>query len=77
MKISIIGIGRLGGALAIALAEKGFEIENLVARKTESAKKIAEFIAPKPNILKIGEIYGDFRNFRILSSNENHVGRNF
>ncbi len=56
MKISIIGIGRLGGALAIALAEKGFEIENLIARKTESAKKIAEFIAPKPNILKIGEL---------------------
>jgi predicted short-subunit dehydrogenase-like oxidoreductase (DUF2520 family) len=56
MKISIIGIGRLGGALAIALAEKGFEIENLIARKTESAKKIAEFIAPKPNILKIDEL---------------------
>ncbi len=56
MKISIIGIGRLGGALAIALAEKGFEIENLIGRKTESAKKIAEFIAPKPNILKTGEL---------------------
>lgn len=41
MKISIIGIGRLGGALALALSEKGFEIENLFARKTENAGKIS------------------------------------
>jgi predicted short-subunit dehydrogenase-like oxidoreductase (DUF2520 family) len=49
MKISIIGIGRVGGALAIALAKNGYEIENLVARKKENAEKIAEFI--KSNIL--------------------------
>ncbi len=42
MKFSIIGIGRLGGALALALSEKGFEIENLFARKRETAGKIAE-----------------------------------
>jgi len=41
MKISIIGIGRVGGALAIALAKNGCEIENLVARKKENAEKIA------------------------------------
>ncbi len=56
MKISIIGVGRLGGALAIALARTGFQIENLVARKSETAKKIAEFIAPKPKILKSREV---------------------
>ena len=49
MKISIIGIGRVGGALAIALAKNGFEIENLVARKKEDAEKIAETI--KSNVL--------------------------
>lgn len=42
MKISIIGAGRLGGALALALAEKGFEIENLVVRRRHNAEKIAE-----------------------------------
>ena len=41
MSISIIGIGRLGGALALALAEKGFEIENLLVRKRETAERIA------------------------------------
>ena len=47
MKISIIGIGRVGGALAIALAKNGFEIENLVTRKKEDAEKIAESIKSK------------------------------
>lgn len=44
MKISIIGIGRVGGALAIALAQNGFEIENLITRKRENAEKIIKFI---------------------------------
>ena len=51
MKISIIGAGRLGGALAIALARSGHTIENLVARNIENAKKIADYINPKPEIL--------------------------
>lgn len=54
MKISIIGIGRVGGALAIALAKNGYEIENLVARKRENADKIAEII--KSNILTENEL---------------------
>jgi predicted short-subunit dehydrogenase-like oxidoreductase (DUF2520 family) len=47
MKISIIGIGRLGGALALALSGKGYEIENLFARKTEIAVKVSAEINSK------------------------------
>jgi predicted short-subunit dehydrogenase-like oxidoreductase (DUF2520 family) len=43
-KISIIGVGRLGGALAIALARKDYEIENLVARNPEKALIISDFV---------------------------------
>lgn len=50
-KISIVGVGRLGGALAIALARNGYEIENLVGRKKEIAEKVSKFINPKPNLL--------------------------
>jgi predicted short-subunit dehydrogenase-like oxidoreductase (DUF2520 family) len=45
MKVSIIGVGRLGGALAIALARKDYEIENLVSRRRESAEKIGDFVS--------------------------------
>jgi len=51
LKISIIGVGRVGGALAIALSRKGFEIENLIVRNAETAKKISEIIEPKPQIV--------------------------
>ncbi len=43
-KIGIIGVGRLGGALAIALARKNYEIENLVARAPEKAQIIHDFV---------------------------------
>jgi len=49
--ILIIGIGRLGGALALALDKKDFRIENLVARDVEKANKIAESLKYKPKIL--------------------------
>ncbi len=42
MRISFIGLGRIGGALALALAEKGYEIEYLVTRHRESAEKISQ-----------------------------------
>lgn len=50
-KISIIGVGRVGGALAIALSRKNFEIENLIVRNNETAQKVSEIIEPKPQIL--------------------------
>ena len=50
MKISIIGVGKLGGALAIALSRKDFEVENLFARNSQNANKIAELIESKPRI---------------------------
>ncbi|MCD9187628.1 MAG: DUF2520 domain-containing protein [Pyrinomonadaceae bacterium] len=48
--VSIIGIGRVGGALALALDGKNYKIENLVARTTENAEKVYESLISKPKI---------------------------
>ncbi len=48
--ISIIGVGRLGGALAIALDRKNFTIENLFARNPVTAAKVAKIIVSSPQI---------------------------
>jgi predicted short-subunit dehydrogenase-like oxidoreductase (DUF2520 family) len=48
--VSIIGVGRLGGALAIALAKKEYEIENLFFRNRKK-KDISQFINPQPKRL--------------------------
>ncbi|HEX9926989.1 MAG TPA: Rossmann-like and DUF2520 domain-containing protein [Pyrinomonadaceae bacterium] len=49
--ISIVGAGRLGGALAIALARKNYRIASVVARRFESAARAAHQILPPPEIL--------------------------
>ena len=58
-KVSIVGVGRLGGALALGLAKKGYAVENLVVRKKESAENIAALINPAPKVL----MFDDLSNF--------------
>lgn len=41
-KISIVGAGKIGGALAVALSRKNFEIVNIVSRTLASAQNLAE-----------------------------------
>jgi len=55
-KISIIGVGRVGGALAIALSNSGIEIENLFVRSRATAQTISEIINPKPKIATVDEM---------------------
>lgn len=42
--VSIIGAGRLGTALAVALAAQGYAIRSLVARQLKSARKAATLV---------------------------------
>jgi len=55
-KISIIGIGRVGGALAVALSGKGFVIENLVVRNRVTADRIMTSLEPAPKISTFDEL---------------------
>ena len=56
-KISIVGTGRLGTALAIALASKGYTIDSLVARHRERALKVAALIDPPTLVLAAKQLY--------------------
>ncbi len=56
MRISIIGAGRLGGALAIALSKAGFEIESLIGKDSEKAERIAESISLKSKIIRSNDL---------------------
>lgn len=49
--ISIVGAGRLGGALAIALNRKNYIITSVVARRFETAARTAHQLSPPPEIL--------------------------
>lgn len=54
--VAIIGTGRVGGALAIALSAKGYEVSQLVTRNTEKAEELAELIEPRPQIIDSEEL---------------------
>ncbi len=55
-RVSIIGVGRIGGALAIALSKKDFEVENLITRTPDKAGIISKEINPNANICDLSAI---------------------
>jgi predicted short-subunit dehydrogenase-like oxidoreductase (DUF2520 family) len=50
-EVSIIGAGRLGTTLAVALAASGYTIRSLVARRAQSARKAANFLDAEVQVL--------------------------
>lgn len=54
--VSIIGSGRLGTALAIALDARGYRILSLVARSAQSARKAAAGFDAKPKVYAANKI---------------------
>lgn len=50
-EVSIIGTGRLGTTLAVALARRGYEIRSLVARTAKSARKAARLLDADVQVL--------------------------
>ncbi len=54
--VSIIGVGRVGGALALALSRKGYYLENLVCRGTEIATNIARELPNRPKLINSSEL---------------------
>ena len=54
--VSIVGAGRLGAALALALSECGYRVEALVSRKRSHAERAARFIRTKPLSLSVREL---------------------
>ena len=49
--VSIIGTGRLGTTLAVALAAKGYSIRSLVARRVQNARKAAKLLDAEVQVL--------------------------
>lgn len=54
--ISIVGAGRLGTALAIALSVKGYTIEAVVNRRISDARRAARVISPRTQSLSLSHL---------------------
>lgn len=71
MRISIAGVGRLGGALALALAEKGFEIDHLIVKDPAKAEKIAEICGAR--VTKINEVESLTSDVLIIATRDGEI----
>jgi predicted short-subunit dehydrogenase-like oxidoreductase (DUF2520 family) len=54
--LSIIGTGRLGTTLAVALEGTGYPIRSLVARRAQSARKAAAILTKKAEVLGASQL---------------------
>ncbi len=48
--VSIIGVGKMGGALALAFDDKGFKIKTLIGKTSENAERISLKLQSKPQV---------------------------
>jgi len=56
VNVTIIGVGRVGGALALSLPSEKYTIENLIYRGNADAKTIGARLESTPNITRLGEL---------------------
>lgn len=51
--VSIVGVGRMGGAIAIALSRNGFRLDDLIYKRNSIPDEIAANIVPMPPLRSI------------------------
>jgi len=56
MGITIVGVGRVGGALALALSGRDYKIDRLIYRDKRAAAKIAAELRPRPKLATIDKV---------------------
>ena len=55
-EVSIIGAGRLGTTLAVALSRRGYSIRSIVSRRAQSARKAAKLLDGNPQVLAANKL---------------------
>jgi predicted short-subunit dehydrogenase-like oxidoreductase (DUF2520 family) len=74
-KIAIVGIGRLGGALAIALARKGHDVAYLIHHSHETAAKVASEMPARPILIgDIGELAANDPDLILITTGDPEIG---
>jgi len=70
---TIIGPGRMGGALAIALNRAGYRIDALIDRKGKSLPKLTRYISPRPKILSIENLERIDSEAVLITTPDRHI----
>ena len=72
--VSVIGAGRLGAALALALTRSGYKVEAVVARGAARAKKAATMLGPSTRPLSARQLDSlPLSKVLIISTPDDHI----
>jgi len=72
--VSVIGAGRLGAALALALSRSGYEVEAVVARRAARAKKAATMLGRRTRPLSATQLDSlPLSRVLIISTPDDHI----
>lgn len=71
--VSIIGVGRVGGALALALSEKDYRIRNLIVQNKQKVSSIVEQISPHPETHLFDEIETISDDIIIIATQDSEI----
>lgn len=71
--ISIIGIGRMGGALALALSQSGYQIDYLVFRNRNAVASLAKQLSPTTKLARLDEIAAISSDIVLITSGDNEI----
>lgn len=72
--VTIVGIGRVGGSLALALSRAGYRVENLIYRTSKTAKKIARKISPPPKTISFNSVSSIDSDLVFITSQDSELG---
>ena len=72
--VSIIGPGRLGGALAIALFKAGYSIDRLVYRGREPSRSLVEKIGGSAGIIRFDEVSALDSDVVVITTQDTYLG---
>jgi predicted short-subunit dehydrogenase-like oxidoreductase (DUF2520 family) len=71
--LTVIGVGRLGGAIALALSRKGYTISQLVAHNAKQANQIADLIEPRPKVLTLEHFDGILSDVIFICTQDSEI----
>lgn len=72
-KISIVGPGRVGGAFAIALAKRGFDIDSIVAKSVEAVRNLADRLPAGVKVLGPDSLSGLVGDVVLITTRDDQI----
>jgi predicted short-subunit dehydrogenase-like oxidoreductase (DUF2520 family) len=70
---TIIGVGKVGGAMALALPGAGFSVEVLVSRHPSETSDFAASVEGKPRVLSVSEFQEVETDFVLITTQDSEI----